>query len=43
MTYNEKRSIYESIMKQISADVKRQLNEDDNSDEELKMKRQNMI
>ena len=29
MTYNEKRSIYESIMKQISADVKRKLNEDE--------------
>lgn len=27
MTYNEKRSIYESIMKQISKDVKRRLNE----------------
>ena len=43
MTYNEKKSLYESIMKKISADVKRQLNEDDNSNEDLKMKRQNMI
>ena len=28
MTYNEKKSLYESIMKQVASDVKRQLNED---------------
>ena len=29
MTYNEKKSLYESIMKQVSSDVKRLLNEDE--------------
>lgn len=43
MTYNEKKSLYESIMKEVAKTVKHKINEVDNSNEDLKMKRQNMI
>ena len=31
MTYNEKKSLYESIMKEVAKDVKKRLNEEDSS------------
>ena len=35
MTYNEKRALYESVMKEIAVVVKRQINESDTIDEGL--------